>query len=85
MRINACPIQGIFADNFGRRAGIIASCVLFSVGVAVQTAASNITVFVGECSDDCELGCLLTDLYSWSDNHWLWPWCYDRLYSALPV
>ncbi|KAG8682391.1 hypothetical protein FRC09_016803, partial [Ceratobasidium sp. 395] len=37
--------SGIFADKFGRRAGIIASSVIFNAGVAIQTGASSYDVF----------------------------------------
>ncbi|KAI0295354.1 MFS monosaccharide transporter [Multifurca ochricompacta] len=35
-----------FADILGRKRGIIASCLVFSIGVALQTAATRIALFV---------------------------------------
>ncbi|KAF8605370.1 general substrate transporter [Ceratobasidium sp. AG-I] len=53
--------SGLIADNFGRRAGIITSCILFSVGVAVQVAAANIAVFaVGRTITGYGLGAMIT-------------------------
>ncbi|KAG9104279.1 hypothetical protein FRC06_004029 [Ceratobasidium sp. 370] len=53
--------SGIFADNFGRRAGIIASCILFSVGVAIQVGSPTIEVFVvGRAITGYGLGAMLT-------------------------
>ncbi|KAG8683756.1 hypothetical protein FRC08_014096 [Ceratobasidium sp. 394] len=53
--------SGIFADNFGRRAGIIVSCILFSVGVAIQVGSPTIEVFVvGRVITGYGLGAMLT-------------------------
>ncbi|KAN0130486.1 General substrate transporter, partial [Lactarius tabidus] len=35
-----------FADHLGRKWGLIASCLVFSVGVAMQTAATKLPLFV---------------------------------------
>jgi len=35
-----------FADTLGRKWGVIASCLVFSIGVALQTAATAIPLFV---------------------------------------
>ncbi|KAH9978328.1 MFS monosaccharide transporter [Russula compacta] len=35
-----------FADILGRKLGIIVSCLVFSIGIAIQTAATGIAVFV---------------------------------------
>jgi MFS family permease len=35
-----------FADRFGRRLGLMITCVIFGVGIAVQTWASTITVLM---------------------------------------
>ncbi|QRV87794.1 Sugar (and other) transporter [Ceratobasidium sp. AG-Ba] len=53
--------SGIFADNFGRRAGIIASSILFSAGVAIQVGSPNLAAFVvGRAITGYGLGAMLT-------------------------
>ncbi|KAG9121975.1 hypothetical protein FRC07_001827 [Ceratobasidium sp. 392] len=42
--------SGLIADGFGRKIGIIASCFVFSVGVAIQTGAPSYEAFLAEQS-----------------------------------
>ena len=35
-----------FADTLGRKWGIVASCLVFSIGIVIQTASTGIAVFV---------------------------------------
>ncbi|KAG8742256.1 hypothetical protein FRC10_001743 [Ceratobasidium sp. 414] len=52
--------SGIFADKFGRRAGIIVSCVLFSIGVAIQVGSPTLEVFIGKSQRSWSLGRAIT-------------------------
>jgi SP family sugar:H+ symporter-like MFS transporter len=40
-------LAGPLGDYLGRRMGLIASCVVFSIGVAMQTASTGLNLFIG--------------------------------------
>lgn len=40
-------MAGPLGDYLGRRMGLIASCVVFSIGVAMQTASTGLNLFIG--------------------------------------
>ena len=42
----SCPVAGILADRIGRRKAIIAGCVVFLLGGALQTGAQNIDMMM---------------------------------------
>lgn len=45
--IVALPVTPYIADYFGRRIGIITGCIFMCIGVVLQSAATNVQMFVG--------------------------------------